>query len=262
MSVETLPLPPFELRQLVGQVDLRYYDNPTGGLVYPELPPEAYESVLDFGCGCGRVARQLVQQRPRPRRYLGLDLHAGMVQWCQAQLQPHAPGFEFLHHDVYNIGLNPSGQRGSLAFPAEPAEFSLVLAWSVFTHVNQEQAEFYLRETARVLRPDGVLVATFFLFDKADFPMLQDFQNALFINEIDPTNAVIFDRGWLLATAAAAGLTLTRAEAPRTRGYQWLLHLRPSRPGLPAVELPPDAAPAGRRPPPLMPAGAERLGRE
>lgn len=258
----SLPLPPLEMRQLVGPTEERYFDNPGGGPVFPQLPVETCEAVLDFGCGCGRLARQLIQQRPRPRRYLGIDLHAGMIQWCQRNLQPHAPGFEFRHHDVFNRGLNPAGASAVQPFPAGPGEFSLVLAWSVFTHVNQDQAEFYLREAARVLRPDGLLLATFFLFDKGEFPMMQPFQNALFINETDPSNAVIFDRAWLPATAAAAGLTVAAAEPPRIRGYQWLLQLRPARAGLEAVPLPVDEAPRGSLPPPLMPADAERLGRD
>ena len=60
----TLPMPPREMRVLVGPQDEQDFDNPTGRPVYPGLPPEAYRSVLDFGCGCGRVARQLIQQAP------------------------------------------------------------------------------------------------------------------------------------------------------------------------------------------------------
>ena len=45
-----------------------------------------------------------------------------------------------------------------------------------------------------MLRDGGIAVTTFFLFDKAGFPMMQEFQNAPYINLDDPTNAVIFDR--------------------------------------------------------------------
>jgi SAM-dependent methyltransferase len=77
---ESLPFPPLEMRELVGQTDLRAYDNQTGELIYPFISAEKYESVLDFGCGCGRVARQLLLQDVRPTRYVGLDLHKGMVE--------------------------------------------------------------------------------------------------------------------------------------------------------------------------------------
>ena len=241
------------MRDLVGAPEPGRYDNPSGGLVYPYLPATAYESVLDFGCGCGRVARQLIQQRPRPARYLGVDLHGGMVEWCRENLSPHAPGFRFEHHDIYNVGLNPDGTDRVLPLPTGDDEFSLVEAVSVFTHSMQDQAEHYLREAARVLRPDGYLHTTWFLFDKRLFPMLQPFQNALFVNERDPSNAVIFDRSWLRATAAKARLTIAWVRPPEIRGFHWYLVMRPHAVGVREVELPADEAPFGSHPPPLSP---------
>ena len=44
--------------------------------------------------------------------------------------------------------------------------------------------------------------------------MMQDFQNALYINDVDPTNAVIFDRDWVRREAGAAGLTIHRVAQP------------------------------------------------
>jgi SAM-dependent methyltransferase len=248
-----LPIPPAQLRDLIGGSPPEDFDNPGGGLVYPYLPETAYESVLDFGCGCGRVARQLIQQDPRPQRYLGVDLHAGMIDWCKRELAPHATGFGFEHQDIHSPGLNPDGAHRVLPFPAGDGEFSLVNAISVFTHLAQDQAEHYLREAARVLRPDGYLHATWFLFDKTSFPMMQPFQNALFINEADPSNAVIFDRAWVLDAARSAGLMLTHAVAPEIRGFHWHLVMRPVIAGDVEVELPADDAPVGSHPPPLIP---------
>ena len=148
-----LPYPPFEMRELVGITDLSYYDNPTASPVFGDnVEIDLYENVLDFGCGCGRLARQLIQQVPRPRTYLGLDLHKGMVRWDQENLAPAAPGFEFQHHDVYHIGFNPSATAPRTAtFPAPDQSVSLVIAHSVFTHLVQDQCDHYLREVARVL---------------------------------------------------------------------------------------------------------------
>jgi len=75
--------------------------------------------------------------------------------------------------------------------------YSLVQAISIFTHMVEHQTAHYLHELRRVMRPDGVAVTTWVVFDQTDFPMMQEFQNALFINDVDPTNAVIFDREWL-----------------------------------------------------------------
>jgi len=102
-----LPFPPEEMRRLVGPTDPALFDNPGGGPVFPSIPAEAYDSVLDFGCGCGRLARQFIQQMPRPRAYLGIDAHRGMIQWCERNLAPHAAGFRFGHHGVWNQAFNP-----------------------------------------------------------------------------------------------------------------------------------------------------------
>jgi SAM-dependent methyltransferase len=241
----------------VGPTDPAEFDNPSGGLVYPYLAAETYARVFDFGCGCGRVARQLIQQVPRPQRYLGIDLHRGMIEWCCENLAPRAPGFEFRHHDVFNLGFNPgTGKRRwwvrssappprTRPFPAEDHAFTLVNAWSVFTHLLEDAAEHYLRECARILASDGIFHSTWFLFDKSGFPMMQEFQNALFINDVDLTNAVIFDKAWLRRTASEAGLVITRAIPPTVRGFGWIMLMVPQQPGLSHVDFPPDEAPVG-----------------
>jgi SAM-dependent methyltransferase len=186
-----------------------------------------------------------------------------MIEWCRQNLAPRAPGFEFVHHDVQNASFNPGpGKRESAPFPAPDDTFTLVEAISVFTHVVERHVTFYLREVARVLRPDGILHATWFLFDKRDFPMMQDFQNALYINDLDPWNAVIFDGAWLRAQATEVGLTISSVRPPHTRGFRWTLLMTPVEQGLREAEFPSDDAPAGRRPAPLLRAHAARIGLE
>jgi len=252
------PLPPHELRVLVGPTDDQYYDNPTRAPMY-NLPAAAFDFVLDWGCGCGRLARRMLQQEAPPRRYLGVDLHRGMVRWCREHLAPCAPGFEFVHHDVYNVGLNPHGAAEALPLPAPDRAVSFFIAVSVFTHVLEPAAAFYLGELARVLRPNGVAMTTWFLFDKVDFPMMQESQNTLFINDVDPTNAVIYDRGFLRRTLREKGLAIWRVEQPDVRGFQWRVWLAPLG-ERPEVELPADAAAPGVRRAPLLPPGAANLG--
>lgn len=247
-----LPIPPLPMREAVGPTDPAAFDNPTGERIFASVPLEAYDSVFDFGCGCGRLARQLIQQTPRPRSYLGVDLHLPLVDWAQTNLAPHAEGFEFAHHDVRYDAWNPGEDKPEIApFPTGDGSRSLVIGFSVFTHLIQTHAEYYLGEVARILAPGGVFYSTWFLFDKRLFPMMQDFQNALYINDLNPANAVIFDRGWLVCTAAANGLVLTGVEQPEVRGFQWFLTMQRATDGVDPMGLPPDEAPladtSGRR---------------
>jgi SAM-dependent methyltransferase len=242
--VDSLPLPPLEFRRLVGPTDDASFDNPRRTLVFPDVPEVHYESVFDFGCGCGRIARQLMQQEPRPGRYVGVDPHAGMVEWCQKNLSPHAPGFSFFHHDVRVDGSSADKPRHR-QLPVADDDITLFVAWSVFTHLLEEDAVFYLEELARVLAPGGLAVTTWFTFDKSEFPMMQEFQNALFINHLYPTNAVIFDRAWLTAVTGRLGLAMTHIVAPALRGYQWTVHLEHQTTARRSVPFPEDAAGRG-----------------
>jgi SAM-dependent methyltransferase len=239
------------MRELVGQTDLRAYDNPSGALVYPYIPAEQYDSVFDFGCGCGRVARQLLGQHARPTRYVGVDLHKGMIEWCEHNLADGAEGFEFLHHDVYNIRFNPTGvQPPVMVFPVGEREFTMVHALSVFTHLTQMQTEHYLPEVARVLRSDGVFFSSWFFFERDNFPFLPESHNALYVDYVDPAAAVIYDRGWVEQLAARHGLVISYIEPPKVRGHQWTLLMRPADSGVTPAPWPDDNAPIGKAVPP------------
>lgn len=248
---DMIPLPPDEMRALVGVTEPALFDNASGSPVLPAAGERSYGAILDFGCGCGRLGRQFLQQDPRPTRYLGIDLHPGMIRWCQNNLAPISSDFEFVHHDVFNAGFNPTASARMLEFPADTGSFDAIVATSVFTHLIEDAAVHYLHECARVLKPDGALVATWFLFEKRFFPMMQASQNALYINLTDPSNAAIFDRSWFRAAVDIAGLTITAAVPPAIRGFHWTFVIEPSGSGKKTIDLPEDRAPFGSMPPPV-----------
>jgi SAM-dependent methyltransferase len=220
-----LPLPPLDMRKLVGRTDPTTYDNPTGALPYPDIDESLYWAVFDFGCGCGRLARQLLMMRDSPHEYLGIDLHRGMIEWCRKNLASIAPNYRFEHHDVRSPLFNPSGELEAAVFPAPEDYYSLVVAHSVFTHLVEWQAEHYLAECARILAPHGRVVSTWFLFDKTDFPMMGESDNALYVRADDPTAAVIYDRAWLERRLQAVGLVAVQLDAPAIHGHQWRIVL-------------------------------------
>jgi SAM-dependent methyltransferase len=225
-----LPLPPVEMRGMIGPTDPRFFDNPTGGCILDhfQLPHEIYGSVLDFGCGCGRQARQLLLQTPRPRRYVGIDVNREMIGWCRANLSPVDPAFQFHSHDVYSATYAPYNTlQLAQPFPVEDHAFTLVLAHSVFTHLYQAQADYYLHEIARILAPGGLAFTSWFFFDPRSFPFLGEGRACLFVDEIDPSQAVIYDRDWLIDAIRRAGLSVWRTDPPAVPGHQWTVFLTP-----------------------------------
>jgi SAM-dependent methyltransferase len=228
----SIPMPPEAFRALVGPTDDAAYDNPEGKLIFPEVPERLYASVFDFGSGCGRQARQMMQQRVRPGRYVGVDIHRGMVAWCQSHLSVIDPAFHFLHHNVFNLGIAPDNDKRLTApFPVGLGQFTMVNAHSVFTHLYEPQAEFYLREIERILAAEGIARTTWFFFDRAGFPWLESWQHCLFVQTEDPTNAVIYDRQWFLDAVRAAGLVVRETVFPSVPGHQWQVFLEKRKEG-------------------------------
>jgi hypothetical protein len=117
-----------------------------------------------------------------------------------------------------------------------------------------------MSEASRMLAPDGVLHATFFLIDKQQFPMMMEPTNALYLSYEDPSAAVLFDRDWICRIASEAGLTLVGTVPPYVRNWHWHLIMRPTRPGLEPVAFPVDDAPVSEMITPPMPSEAHLIG--
>jgi SAM-dependent methyltransferase len=105
-------------------------------------PVSEMNRVLDFGCGCGRLARWL---SALPQGVLaGCDYNPELVAWC-------AENLDFMETRV--SALEPPLQFGD-------GEFDLIYALSVFTHLPEEMQKTWLAELHRVLRPGGLLFFT------------------------------------------------------------------------------------------------------
>ena len=104
---------------------------------------DSFQSVLDFGCGCGRTLRWFVE-RGQSWQLHGTDIDSQAISWCRNNLAP------------VSFGVNK---------PTPPLEYSddlfdLVLAISVFTHLDQDHQFRWLTEFSRILRPNGILLLT------------------------------------------------------------------------------------------------------
>lgn len=98
-------------------------------------------AVAEWGCGLGRLLRAM----PGHFRMTGFDYNPSAIGWCSDNI----PGASFALN-----GLMPPLPAGDEAFDA-------LYCISVFTHLSEAAHRAWAGELARVLKPGGVLLASF-----------------------------------------------------------------------------------------------------
>jgi SAM-dependent methyltransferase len=173
---QTIPLPPDDYMALVcGAMDpaeLHHWFPLIGSEMADLLEQQGMLGdavrLLDIGCGCGRVARYLVDRKLAS--YVGFDRHPGMIGWCTAQIAGRFARFEFKCFAVESAYDGWDGQQGDIPaarfkFPFPDCAFDSVLLASVFTHMPLVEIRNYLAETHRVLSPSGAVLLSVFFSD-------------------------------------------------------------------------------------------------
>jgi ubiquinone/menaquinone biosynthesis C-methylase UbiE len=125
------------------------------------------QSVLDVGCGIGRLAVPLTRMLNENGRYEGFDIVKIGIDWCNKHIRPKFPNFNFIHIDLKNdlYNLKTDKEARNFVFPYNDSEFDLVILTSVFTHMMPEDVNNYLKEIFRVLKKGGKCFVTFFLLN-------------------------------------------------------------------------------------------------
>jgi len=146
-----LPIPPAYLRMLViGLTSPQYFL--TSGRAAAERIRELFleaglvldecAAVLDFGCGCGRIARWWPENARTD--WYGCDINPRLVAWCDENLPQ------------LRASVNPL--EPPMAYP--DGRFDAIYALSVFTHWSEPLQHAWMRELRRMLRPGGRLLFT------------------------------------------------------------------------------------------------------
>lgn len=148
-----LPVPPPELVALTqgisdpdayrdsilpGVLNLRKY------LAAAGIDETSIRSVLDFGCGSGRLLAGWYLLSAN-RRLAGCDICDELVSWAAARFPD---GVRILRNEL------------APPIPFGDGEFDLAFAASVFTHLSVPSQRAWQQELARVLGKDGILVVT------------------------------------------------------------------------------------------------------
>lgn len=134
---------------------------------YADLKPD--EAVLDVGCGPGRMALALAAYIGLEGCYEGFDVKPADIEWCKSEIEPRWPNSRFQLVDLHNGHYNPDGaaHADKFRFPYEDAAFDFVCMTSVLTHLVPTELSNYLHETARVLKPSGRCLITYFMMTDA-----------------------------------------------------------------------------------------------
>ena len=102
-----------------------------------------FQTILDFGCGCGRMTRGMIADLPQAQIY-GTDVDSEAIAWCQHHL---TPGRFTLNQLLPTLDF-------------ADGSFDLIYAHSVFTHIDEQSGQLWLQEFHRVLQPGGYVVFT------------------------------------------------------------------------------------------------------
>ncbi|HEX7834278.1 MAG TPA: class I SAM-dependent methyltransferase [Pseudolysinimonas sp.] len=105
----------------------------------------AGDSIVDVGCGSGRLALALSIEFGDELTYLGTDVVADLLHHARTVADPS-----------YRFELNTE-----LTVPVPDASCDFIVYFSVVTHLLHEESFRYLRDAVRALKPEGKLVVTF-----------------------------------------------------------------------------------------------------
>lgn len=178
------------------------------------------DSVLDVGCGSGRMALPLTSYLSGEGHYAGFDISAKAIAWCKKNISRPHPNFDFEVADIYNSLYNPKGKFQSLdfRFPYPDASFDVVFLTSVFTHMFPPDIEHYLEEIARVMKPGGRCLCTFFVLNEESLTLVEAGKGTLDFkherpgyrttNEKQPEDAIAFPEAFIRDLYDKCGLNL------------------------------------------------------
>lgn len=107
-------------------------------------------SVVDVGCGSGRLAIQLRQWLSGS--YVGTDISSPLLDVARAACGRD----DWQFNEVAGL---------EIAAPSDSADVTCF--FSVLTHLRHEESYLYLQEASRVTRPGGIVVFSFLEFEVA-----------------------------------------------------------------------------------------------
>jgi SAM-dependent methyltransferase len=228
ISYAVAGLPPRRLRAWISPTWFDFHDTGRDQLEFfvemAGLRPS--HRVLDIACGVGRLAIPLARYLNENGSYDGFDIKEELIEWCQRKISARRPNFQF---QIGKVATRWSPhEQVSVAqyrFPYADDRFDLAYAGSIFTHILPDGAENYLRQTARVLKPGGRLVATWLVYNKRTVELTQtisgvqrnwkfDHGDFRVKDDDQPEASIAYEEGAIRRMYAEAGLEILEPLRP------------------------------------------------
>lgn len=151
LGIIDYPVPPNSLMRATSSKTIRHYYGSGLRSLMPMVTAVANEgldfnrplTVLDFGCGVGRILLHLNRLHPH-LAFHACDVNSRAVKYMRE-------AFPAAH-----VTLNRF--RAPLDYP--DATFDWVYSVSIFSHLNEQDQRWWLHELARVIRPGGFCCLT------------------------------------------------------------------------------------------------------
>jgi SAM-dependent methyltransferase len=168
--------------------------------------------------------------------YFGVDINLGGIAWCHENITQRYNNFEFAVVNARNEHYGHPHEYGHERFVSAqiplPTDrtFDFAVAFSLFTHLLWDDVQRYFTLISKTLKPDGLLLSTWFLIDEEARKGIAD-GSACFafdisgrgpeylISNSEYSNAIAHDERKLMDLAESYGFSLESVyKAPWRQG--------------------------------------------
>ena len=115
-------------------------------LIYQNIDTKKDNNILDIGCGTGLIpiaAEPFISERGK---LSGIDVNPRYIKYCQDKFK--GPQYDFKHLNFKNEYYADSQDKQKTQWPIEDSSQNLVTALSVWTHLSEEDAMYYMKEVS------------------------------------------------------------------------------------------------------------------
>lgn len=104
--------------------------------------PLKNQSILDWGCGPGRIIRHMPEVIGNNCTFYGTDYNSRSIAWCKA--------------NILDVNFNKNPIKADL--PYEDNSIDAIYGISILTHLSEQLHYDWFNELHRILKPNGVML--------------------------------------------------------------------------------------------------------